>query len=408
MNDIFWCIGGGLLQMPVLENARKLGLDVVISDGNPNCVCADKADIFAHIDIFDIDGHLQHASHLRKTRNIIGVLAAGIDAPMTMSALCEMLELPGVPLTVSDIVHHKSKFRDFSYQNDIDTPFFKLFHADEIDILDDYLKDFPLPFIIKNVDSSGSRGTKIFYMRDKEEELRIAREAIRVSKTNAFLVESVWKGQECTVETLFDINGNFHRCFITDRVFDYSSGVPMEIGLVSPSQLPDEEQNACFQLAQDVAAKLGINIGAAKFDMIVTNEGPRIIEMTTRLSGGFDCQYVVPAASGKNIIRAAILTACGKSFPSELLEDRVSRVVVTRSHWPKRGKIKAILGVEEALEIDNVEHIFFRRKVGDFIDGYDDCTDRVSFVIASGKTLDEAENAAKNALATVAIEVEDD
>jgi biotin carboxylase len=408
MREVFWCIGGGILQIPIIENVKKLGLGVLVSDGNNECICSSKADIFAHIDIFDIEGHLNYAKSLGLDVNIVGVLAAGIDAPMTMSALCEYLNLPGVPLSISETVHYKSKFREFSVARGIEAPKFQVFKEKDIDELDPYLNEVGTPFIIKNVDSSGSRGTKIFFERDVAEELKIAKEAIKVSKSKSFLVESVWSGQECTVETLFDINGNFHRCFITDRIFDYSNGVPMEIGLVSPSQLPPPQQQACFDLAHEVASKLGITIGAAKFDMIVSEDGPKIIEMTTRLSGGFDCQYLVPASSGKNIILAAIMTACGRTFPAELLVDRKKLTAVTASHWPPSGRINSINGVEKAKKMNGVEQIFFRKHVGEVIEDYNNCTDRVSFVIASGTSLEHANIAAKGALSEIEIEIIND
>ena len=133
--------------------------------------------------------------------------------------------------------------------------------------------------------------------------------------------------KECTVETIYDVEGNFHRCFITDRNFDYSNGYPLELGLVSPSQLSDKVQEECFTLAKTVSNKLGIKIGAAKFDMIITDDGPKIIEMTTRLSGGFDCQYVVPASTGKNIVMAAM--NLWNHFPKELLKNKFNKVCVT-------------------------------------------------------------------------------
>ena len=407
MSDIFWCIGGGVLQIPVIEKARELGYSVLITDGSPNCVCANIADEFFNVDIFDIEAHLELATRLSAKYTIAGVLAAGIDAPMTMSALCEHLGLPGVPLSISETVHFKSKFREFSLENGIDTPKFSVFNESNLADLSKELSKFSLPFIIKNVDSSGSRGTKIFYERNNQEELRIAKEAIKCSKSKSFLVESVWTGIECTVETLFDINGEFYPCFITDRIFDYTSGFPIEIGLISPSQLPIVDQEACFELAHKVAKKLGITIGAAKFDMMVTKDGPKIIEMTTRLSGGFDCQYLVPASSGKNVIAAAILTACGKKFSPHILQQSKRLTAVTVSHWPPDGKIKFISGVREAQNLDGICHIFFRKTVGDIVQGYNDCADRVSFIIAVGEDLREAQLIAQNALDLIKIEVHD-
>lgn len=397
MKNIFWCIGGGVLQEPLICEARALGYNILVTDAAENCVCAHLADIFYAVDIFDIDAHLTLATELSKKHEIVGVLAAGIDAPVTMSRLAEHLGLPGVSSLISETVHYKSKFRDFCKVNGIETPHYKVLGANDLSTLPEILDTFDLPFIIKNVDSSGSRGTKIFYTRDNQEELRIAKEAIEYSKSDTFLVESVWLGQECTVETLYDIHGKFHECFITDRIFDYSTGYPIEKGLVSPSQLSNSAQSECFELAERVANKLGIKIGAAKFDMIYTEDGPRIIEMTTRLSGGFDCQYVVPLASGKNIMGAAILTACGGEFPSEFLVDRKNLYAITLSHWPENGEILEVKGTQEALQLPGIEHVFFRKTVGDVVEGFKNCVDRVSFIIATGATLLEAEKNAQRA-----------
>ncbi len=77
---------------------------------------------------------------------------------------------------------------------------------------------------------------------------------------------------------------------------------------------------------------------------MLTKNGPRIIEMTCRLSGGFDSQYLVPAATGKNVLKVAILIALGKPFPKNLLIDKKQKVGVTGSIWPKPGKILNIKG----------------------------------------------------------------
>lgn len=139
--------------------------------------------------------------------------------------------------------------------------------------------------------------------------------------------------------------------------------------------------------------------------MIVTSEGPRIIEMTTRLSGGFDCQYLVPSASGKNILKAAILTSIGKEFDPSLLVDSKHKVSVSGSHWPKPGKIAGINGLTDALQIPGIEKIILRKNVGDTINHYKNCADRVSFIIASGDNLDLAKSALDEALSTIQFDI---
>ena len=128
--------------------------------------------------------------------------------------------------------------------------------------------------------------------------------------------------------------------------------------------------------------------------MILTKKGIRIIEMTVRLSGGFDCQYLVPAATGKNVLKAAILTALGKPFSKELLDDKKSKYSISCSLWPKLGKIKKIEGIEHIEKISGYEQFFLRYSVGDVVEPYIDSTKRFCFIITSGNTEIEAREAA--------------
>ncbi len=402
--DYIWIIGGGILQIPLIKESKKLGLNTIVSDANNKCVCANEADIFVEIDIFDIDGHIKKAQKFKESNiKISGVLAAGIDAPETMTRISEYLELNCVSSEIAHLVNHKELFREKMIEIGAPVPKFCVITKSNLDDIPNLVKDIGYPLIVKNTSSSGSRGTKIFYEENIDEIKKTALEAIEVSRSSKALIESLWEGTEHTVETIFDVDGNFHRCFITDRNFDRSDGFALETGLVHPSLKNEKEQDEMYALAETVSKNIGIKIGASKFDMIFTKNGPRIIEMTVRLSGGFDCQYVVPAATGKNILKAAILTSIGKNFDPSLLIDKRKRFCLTESLWPKPGKIYEINGLERVNSMPGFEHIFFRYQVGDTVEDYTDCTKRVCFIIVSGGSLQEARFNMKNIKSNIEI-----
>ncbi len=389
--NFFWVVGGGVLQLSLIEEAKKLNYEIIVTDGDRNCICKDKASYFKAIDIFNIDKHIEYAQELVNKGIVIrGVLAAGIDAPETMARVAEYLGLPTVQSEIAHLVNNKEVFRNKMKEMGVPVPEFKSISMSDLNRLPNIINEIGYPLIVKNTSSSGSRGTKIFYSPDFDGVKMMVKEAIDVSRSGNALIESLWDGSEHTVETLFDVNGRFHRCFITDRTFDKSDGFALETGLVHPTRLPDDEQEEMYLLAEKVSKKLGINIGAAKFDMIQTKEGPRVIEMTVRLSGGFDCQYLVPAATGKNVLKAAILTAVGEVFNDGLLKDTKHKVSLSESIWPSLGKITKIDGVELARGKAGFEYIYFRYDVGDTVMPYTDCTKRVCFIIASGKDYAEA------------------
>ena len=317
-NNLLWIIGGGQLQVPLISEARKLKLNILVTDKDPYCVCKSLADHFFPVDIFDISKNVELLlTLLARGFGFRGVIAAGIDANVTAAVLAKTAGLPGVHPKAAYITHNKAYFREFLAKNKLPSP--KWGEVATLSQAKKAIKKIGVPFIIKNIDSSASRGTKKFFTRPADGELELAlEEAKKASTTNTALVEELLYGPEQTVETLFDANGKFRPCFITDRRFDEKSEWAIEIQVEHPTTLPIATQKELYELVGRTAKLLGITTGAAKADTMLTKKGPVIIEMTTRLSGGFDCQYLVPIATGKNILRAAILTSLGKKFPISL------------------------------------------------------------------------------------------
>ena len=135
-------------------------------------------------------------------------------------------------------------------------------------------------------------------------------------------------------------------------------------------------------------------------------DGPRILEMTCRLSGGYDCQYLVPAASGKEVIKAAMLLALGEGIHPELLEPKWDRHAVSYNPLPPPGLITSISGLERARNSPGVERVFMHYGVGDVIPPYRDCTARCCWIIATGETHGEAWENATEAAERLHIETE--
>jgi len=396
-----WVIGGGQLQIPLIIEANKLGLKTIVSDYDIACVAKKYADIFAEIDIFDIDAHITYLKSCEL--NIVGVLAAGIDTPETMAAMNEYLGLKGVSLKTALLVKNKDQFRLKLQELGYPTPEFKIITQENINQLQTLLESMPYPLIVKPSNNSASRDMKIFQENSDELHNFIKN---NIKKYQIILVEEMFEGEEQTVECLVDINGRFHNGFITDRKFTFENGFPVELGLVHPTELPKNTQRELFALAKKIAHDLKIDVGAVKLDTITTQNGLRIIELTVRHSGGYDCQYLVPRSRGKNILKAAILTAIGEVFESELLHDNLHRFGVTGSVWPQTGVITEIRGLEEAKQIEGVEEIFFRYTLGDTITPYIDCASRVAFIICSATSREEANEVLSKAIKTIQIKTQ--
>ena len=395
-----WVIGGGLMQYPVIEEVKKMGYMTIVSDADKDCVCASKADIFLNVDIFDVDGHVKASEGMEDS--LMGVFACGIDAPVTASTLAKRFGLPGAQLEMAQIIHDKHMFRISQKALGYLHPDFEYISKGKDYSVNKVERDL----VIKPSLNSGSRGTTLIkkgtYPLDVQRAIEYAHAN---SRDGGCLVEERLFGTEHTVETLIDKNGEFHPCFITDRLFDYTNGA-VETGLRSPSILPMYLQRKAFEVAKNMAYDYMIDNSPLKLDIMVTEKGIYVIEATTRMSGGFDCQYLVPASTGMNPIKAGLQVCLGMDVDKRLLSPTKDRVAVSNSLWPPVGRIKSVSGMTEAKKIHGVEKIFMRYKAGDIIEPYINCARRVCFVITSGHTYGEAMGVFEEVKNTLKIEVE--
>ena len=75
IKEYYWIIGGGAMQIPLIEEVKKFGFKIVVSYLNPNCVCKPLSYIFFNIDIFDINLHHKKADEVISFGDkIVGVI----------------------------------------------------------------------------------------------------------------------------------------------------------------------------------------------------------------------------------------------------------------------------------------------------------------------------------------------
>jgi biotin carboxylase len=82
--------------------------------------------------------------------------------------------------------------------------------------------------------------------------------------------------------------------------------------------------------------------------------------------------------------------AVGLEIDPADLESRWRRHAAAWVAFPEPGRIERISGMEDALRLPGVHHVFLRTKPGDLIEPYRDCAARPAFVIAVGATPEEA------------------
>jgi biotin carboxylase len=397
MKDSILIIGGGILQVPAVEIAKKKGLFVLLTDRDTNSPASKLADQSFAVDTSDSPGTVSLARELSKKFRIKAVFTEGADVEVTVAKVAEALGLISVSVEAAETCKNKRKNREILKRGGILQPLF-LEVENAIDGLD-FANKIGFPVVVKSVDNCASRGVCLV-SSPKEFDSAYA-EAVRYSSTGSVLIEECLIGTEHSLETLV-LNGKHYHLNIVDRPFEYIP-FPIEIGHINPTTLPFQTQNEMYEMTDNAARLVGINNGVAKADFIVTKRGPIILEMTARLSGGFDCQYTSPLARGVNYISAAMDISLGKEINPEDLLPKWKKVSACFAPIASSGIIEDISGVDDALKIPGIEHIFFRVKKGDYIPKYKNCADRSCFIISVGDSHVEAWDIAKKAASLIKI-----
>lgn len=393
-------VGAGIMQIPAIKTAKKMGLKVIATDMNPLAEGFQYADVPVILNTKDVEGHIKFAIENHKKYNIVGVFA-GADVAITVAGITNALNLPGIPMDVAIRSNNKSLMKKRWLEDGIPTPFaIEINNKEEAIEALDRLNGFPV--MIKAVDSAASRGCKkIENMSELDEAISEAKEK---SSTKTALVEEFVVGDEQSVETIV-YDGIHYHCGIADRHFGFNP-YPIEVGHTNPTKLSNHIQNEIYDVVDRAAKSLGINFGPAKADIILTDDGPKILEMPARLSGGFHSQYTTPLSTGMNPIRAVLNLAIGNTIPMDDITQKLNKVSICKAIFPNPGNIVKISGIEKAKLMKGVAQIIMMVKEGDIITEYKNCAQRICYIITVGNTYEEASEIFKVASQIISVETE--
>jgi len=372
-------LAAGPMQVPALLIAKQLGLFVIAADRNPKASGFAYADLSLQIDTNDYEVLADWATENKEKYDISAVFA-GADVAVSAAVINQRLGLPGIPVEVAVASHNKAKMKERWLRDGIATP-----RCEEVGSEAEAVRvaaRYGYPVIVKAVDNSASRGTKVI---QKAPELRLAVEnAISHSTTSSCLIEQFVIGDEQSVESIMHA-GEQLRAGMVDRHFGFFP-YPIEVGHTNPSHLAPDVQELIYQLVAQAALSLGITSGPAKADVILTEQGPMILEMPARLSGGFHSQYTTPLATGMNPIGAVIRQSLGDDdFREDLIRTR-DGFALCHALFPATGRIRRIAGYEAARSVPGVSEIFLFKQEGEMIEPYQNCADRPCYVIVRAKS----------------------
>ncbi|MDF3820221.1 alpha-hydroxy-acid oxidizing protein [Leptospira sp. 96542] len=392
-------IGGGLLQVPIIQTAKTLRLKTIVADMNPESIGFQIADEAIIMSTKDVEGMVRESKKYSINSAIHGVITAGTDASMTVAAVASALQLPGIRFVDAEAASNKVKMRQRLKEFGMPIPRFAPVWS--LQDAKDALDSLSFPLVMKPADNMGARG--VIKVNHKDEIPIAFRHAKKFCPTGELILEEYMEGPELSVDALA-FGGQIRMTGIADRIIEREPYF-IEIGHNMPSRMPKDILDEVERVMAGGMRALGIHLGAGKGDIKVTKQGVKIGEIAARLSGGFMSAFTYPLSTGVNLNRAALLIALGET--PDNLDPVVNRVSIERSLLSKSGKLLSISGIEETKKIDGVCEVFIQSKPGDIIKEPTNNIDKSGHVIITADDLETAEKIFSKVQKTISFAVDE-
>ncbi|WP_136313797.1 ATP-grasp domain-containing protein [Actinomyces procaprae] len=387
-------LGGSPLQVPMIRAARRLGMRTLVVDVDPNVPGAALADEFAAVSTTDVEGLLA----LTRDRELAGVTSVGTDRPVrAIAAVAQAHGLPAVSPETAAACTDKALMLQAVARAGVPHPRFAL--ATDLAELRSAVAHVGLPCIVKPLDSSGSRGV---VQVDTEADLPRALEyALAPSHEPTVIVEELLVGREISCEVLC-VDGVYHVLATTDKD---TTGSPhfIETGHTQPADLDEETLAAAHALVAQCLAAVGMHFGPAHVEMMLTDNGPALIEFGSRMAGDFVSSHVVPGSTDIDFISLVLRQACGEQIE---VPPSSGRAAAIRFLTAPEGVLHAFHGVEEARSLPGVDAVITLAEPGDEITPLHSSTDRLGVVVASAADRATAVATCERARDLIRIEVD--
>ena len=379
-------LGGGFLQNFVIKKARDLGCYVYCLDADLNAVGFDSASEYAVINIIDLDACLQYA----REKAVDGVLTAATDfSVLTMSYIAQKMGLPGINYASAQLIKNKARVRKCLFDAHADDTGYS-YEITSLEEAREMLPKIKFPIMMKPVDGSGSRGASKV---EKPEDFEKACEfAMSGSISHKAVAEPFVVGREYGVESFVE-NGVIHILAVMQKDMTLPPYYA-ELGHAIPSGLPVDVENRIKECVRKALVAMGVNHGSVNMDILVSDDySVHIVDVGARMGGNLIGSHIIPIGTGIDYMGNMIKAAVGDKTNWNPVSN--PQPVATKLLALAPGVVKSLPDFD-AIEKEYGVKIEHHLHIGDTITPYRTNLDGCGYVVATGKTVDEAiEKAAK-------------
>ncbi|HDR8040744.1 TPA: ATP-grasp domain-containing protein [Bacillus cereus] len=311
--------------------------------------------------------------------------AIGAYHEMNQEKACEIAGKIGLPFhnrKTIECTRDKYYMRKVLHEGGLDNTAFQVVEC-ENDIID-FANQHGYPVILKPVNGWASTGVSVIH--SKEDVSSAVKWFNSLVDSKHMYVEEFLEGDEFSVEA-FSENGKHHIVCITKKFKDLNHMV--EMGHVLPAMLDENQEISIKNLVLNALELFGVQNGGSHTEVILTSEGPRVIESHARLGG--DCiPELIEITSGLNLLDLWARQTLGENVLDEVINAKHEKFASIWFNTPEtRGTLVEVKGVKELETTEGIENVWVWRP-GSIMKGIQSSFTRSSYVISSGQSEQQA------------------
>ncbi|WP_328344987.1 ATP-grasp domain-containing protein [Streptomyces violaceus] len=382
-------IGG---QVAALKKARQAGFDIVWVHG-PHELDRSGLELVAEAHLTDyrdpraVADLLAAVHRHRPLARVVSMIEDGLESA---AAATTALGLPGTGLGTVRVLQDKLAFRELLADRGIEGVTARLGH-DEADIRA-FVAEFG-PTVIKPRYGSGSLGVRLVHGPDAVSE--VADWAAEFG-LHTFVMEEYLRGPEFSVEA-FSFAGEH---VVVAHTAKEKLDSFVEVGHVQPAGLDADATARIESLVTRMLDAVGIEDGPSHTEVILTPDGPRLVESHNR-RGGDRIADLVDEVYGTDIDALAFLWYAGRTAPITPGPARGGGAIRFLTAEP--GVVESVTGADEVRADPRVVALQLSVEPGATVAPIAWSYDRSGLLIVRGESADDARARAHELAARITI-----
>ncbi len=324
-----------MYQVPLIEAAQRRGLEAIVASCRGQYPGIDLADTFVPVDIADPAGILTIAKEFK----VRAVATAGADAGLrSLGCVVDKLGLYGPDEKSAFRSANKASMKCAFRNNGVPTAPFEAFM--KIASAHKFADELGYPIMVKTSDSSGSRGiTRV----DKSDDFTAAwQEAMAHCRNQTIVVEKYLVGHEYGAQAV--IHGDHVEAIFIHEDTVTPGPVSTPVGHAMPTTLTAADITRTERVITDAIAAMNLRDCVANVDLMLTDEGPQVIEIGGRM-GATGIPEMINLYTGWDIYDHVLDLSLGAARPLPALSSQPNAVTLLRSD--RSGMITSLEVPEE-------------------------------------------------------------